>query len=158
MRDKAIALSGVAIAGLAVVVGLTIGAAGGAFDDDNGKVQPPALRSDLGSAVLSTATSAITVPPSPSWRVAEPTTPRVTTSQPTTTAATTADGTSAVGTAEQSIEDPTESTRRTPRPRRTTVEPTEDYGAPDAFENSYATDDTENTDVIESTFTRRPSR
>ncbi len=149
MRDKAIALSGAAIAGLAVVVGLAIGAAGGAFDDDSGSVRPPALRSDLGSAVISTASSAITVPPSPTWRVAEPTTPRVTTTEPTTTTVTTvttAEGTTTDRATEQSIQDLTESTRRTPRTRTTTAEPTEFDEAP---ESTYAT---------EYTFTTRPSR
>ncbi len=42
MRDKVIAVSAVAIAGVAVAVGLTIGALGGAFTDTTSTVQPPA--------------------------------------------------------------------------------------------------------------------
>lgn len=104
MRDKVIAISAVAIAGVAVAVGLTIGALGGAFDSSDQKVQPPALRSDLSAAVSTAATSAITVPPSPTWQVAVPTTPKPTTIEPTTTSS------------------PKETTSRSPRGRQTTTE------------------------------------
>lgn len=111
MRDKVIAVSAVAIAGLAVVAGLTIGALGGAFDDSSEKVQPPALRSDLSTAVSASSSSVITVPPSPTWQVAVPTTPKPTTTEPTSSEATT--------TTEPS------STTRPPRNRTTTPEETE---------------------------------
>lgn len=107
MRDKVIAISTVAIAGVAVVAGLTIGALGGAFDDGGDKVQPPALRSDLSVAVTATSSSVITVPPSPTWRVATPTTPKPTTSAVTTTPS-----------------ESNESTTRPPRGRTTTEEST----------------------------------
>nr|WP_296773654.1 hypothetical protein [Rhodococcus sp. (in: high G+C Gram-positive bacteria)] len=106
MRDKVIAVSAVAIAGVAVVVGLTIGALGGAFDDSGAKVAPPALRSDLSTAVSATS-SGIVVPPSPTWQVAVPTTPRVTTTTPTPSTTT------------------AESTTRTSRQRPTTSEESE---------------------------------
>lgn len=85
MRDRVIAGSAVAIAGFAVVVGLTIGALGGAFDESGETVQPPALRSNLSTAVSASSSPVITVPPSPTWEVAKPTTPRPTTTVPTTT-------------------------------------------------------------------------
>ncbi|MGA9872053.1 MAG: hypothetical protein WBQ44_13035 [Rhodococcus sp. (in: high G+C Gram-positive bacteria)] len=108
MRDKVIALSSVGVAGIAVAVGLTIGALGGAFDDSDQRVPPPALRSDLSTAV-SASSSAITVPPSPTWQVAVPTTPKPTTTVPTTTQATSA---------------PAETTSRSSR--RTTTSTTEE--------------------------------
>lgn len=85
MRDKVIAVSAVAIAGVAVTVGLTIGALGGAFADTTSTVQPPALRSDLSSAARAAPSTGILVPPSPTWKVAVPTTPKPTTPKPTTT-------------------------------------------------------------------------
>ncbi|MCZ4076932.1 hypothetical protein O1W68_03160 [Rhodococcus sp. H36-A4] len=86
MRDKVIAVSAVAIAGVAIAVGLTIGAVGGAFTDTTTTVQPPALRSDLSSAARAAPPTGITVPPSPTWEVAVPTTPKPTTTpEPTTT-------------------------------------------------------------------------
>lgn len=109
MRDKVIAISAVAIAGVAVAVGLVIGALGGAFDDSSQKVQPPALRSDLSAAVSATTSPAITVPPSPTWQIAVPTTPKPTTTEPTSTSASRP-----------------ESTSRTPRGRTTTTEQSED--------------------------------
>lgn len=106
MRDKVIALSAVTIAGIAVAAGLTIGALGGAFDDSNEKVQPPALRSDLSTAVSATSVSVITVPPSPTWQVAVPTTPRPETTEATST----------------TTEESTTSTTRTSRNRPTSSE------------------------------------
>ncbi|WP_256895646.1 hypothetical protein [Rhodococcus sp. 1163] len=85
MRDKVIAVSAVAIAGVAVAVGLTIGALGGAFSDTTTTVHPPALRSDLSSAVRAAPSTGILVPPSPTWKVAVPTTPKPTTTTPPTT-------------------------------------------------------------------------
>ncbi|WP_072803641.1 hypothetical protein [Rhodococcoides yunnanense] len=117
MRDKAIAVSAVAIAGTAVVVGLGIGAVGGAFDDDTQRVQPPALRSDLSTAVSAVNSSAITVPPSPTWQVAVPTLPRTTT--PEVTATTTPEV--------------PETTTRAPRNRSTTTD------KPDEESNSETT-------------------
>lgn len=107
MRDKVIAISAVAIAGVAVVVGLSIGALGGAFDDTSDRVQPPALRSDLSTVVSATTSSVITVPPSPTWQVAVPTTPKPTTTAPTTTAPSRTPG--------------SETTSRSPRNRGTTT-------------------------------------
>ncbi|WP_186628696.1 hypothetical protein [Rhodococcus sp. BP22] len=85
MRDKVIAVSAVAIAGVAVAVGLTIGALGGAFSDTTTTVRPPALRSDLSSAARAAPSTGILVPPSPTWKVAVPTTPKPTTTTPPTT-------------------------------------------------------------------------
>ena len=83
MRDKVIASAAVASAGVAVAVGLTIGALGGAFDDSSETVRPPALKSDSLSSVETTPTSTIViVPPSPTWQVAVPTTARPTTTTP----------------------------------------------------------------------------
>ncbi|WP_415975859.1 hypothetical protein [Rhodococcus sp. 077-4] len=83
MRDKVIALAAVACAGVAVAVGLTIGALGGAFDDTTQTVRPPALKSDDLNSVQATASGTIvTVPPSPTWQVAVPTTARPTTTTP----------------------------------------------------------------------------
>lgn len=103
MRDKVIAVSAVAIAGVAVAVGLTIGAVGGAFTDTTTSVQPPALRSDLSSAARAAPSTGITVPPSPTWKVAVPTTPKptttpkATTTPPGTTSGTTTSGTTTPG-------------------------------------------------------------
>jgi len=55
MRDRVIAGSAVAIAGLAVATGLTIGALGGAFDDSSEKVRPPALHNNLSTATAVSA-------------------------------------------------------------------------------------------------------
>ncbi|MDI9894379.1 hypothetical protein QM797_06530 [Rhodococcus sp. IEGM 1381] len=83
MRDKVIALAAVASAGVAIAVGLTIGALGGAFDDTNQTVRPPALKSDnLSSVVASPSSTIVVVPPSPTWQVAVPTTARPTTTTP----------------------------------------------------------------------------
>lgn len=98
MRDKVIAVSAVAIAGVAVAVGLTIGALGGAFADTTTTVQPPALRSDLSSAARAAPSTGILVPPSPTWKVAVPTTPKPTTTTQPTTTPTTPSGTTAAGT------------------------------------------------------------
>ncbi|OZC75314.1 hypothetical protein CH251_11190 [Rhodococcus sp. 06-462-5] len=109
MRDKVIASAAVASAGLAVAVGLTIGALGGAFDDSSQTVRPPALKSDSLSSVESTPTSTIViVPPSPTWQVAVPTTARPTTTTP------------------DRPESTTRSPRRTPSSDRTTTTTSED--------------------------------
>ncbi|MDJ0395258.1 hypothetical protein QMK17_18180 [Rhodococcus sp. G-MC3] len=108
MRDKVIAVSAVAVAGLAVTVGLTIGALGGAFDDSDTKVAPPALRSDLSTAVNATS-SGIVVPPSPTWQVAVPTTPRVTTTTPAPSS------TTAQSTAKSTAQSTTRTSRERPR-------------------------------------------
>ncbi|CCQ13493.1 putative uncharacterized protein [Rhodococcus sp. AW25M09] len=106
MRDRMIAFAAVASAGVAVAVGLTIGAMGGAFDDTSQTVRPPALKSDNLNSVSTTPTSTIViVPPSPTWRVAEPTTPRPTTTTPDRSETTTTT---------------TRSSRRTTKPERTT--------------------------------------
>jgi hypothetical protein len=122
MRDKVIAISAVAIAGVAVVVGLSIGALGGAFDDTSDSVQPPALRSDLSTVVSATSSSVITVPPSPTWQVAVPTTPKPTTTEPTTTRPTTTT---------QSRTPGSETTSRSPRNRGTTTETDSDSDSED---------------------------
>lgn len=115
MRDKVIASAAVASAGLAVAVGLTIGALGGAFDDTSQTVRPPALKSDSLSSVESTPTSTIViVPPSPTWQVAVPTTARPTTTTP------------------DRPETTTRSPRRTPSSDRTTTTTSEDESDEDS--------------------------
>ncbi|WP_247596209.1 MULTISPECIES: hypothetical protein [unclassified Rhodococcus (in: high G+C Gram-positive bacteria)] len=121
MRDKVIAVSAVAIAGVAVAVGLTIGALGGAFADTTTTVQPPALRSDLSSAARAAPSAGVLVPPSPTWEVAVPTTPKpttTTTTPPETTpsGATTAKATPGAGTTESS-------STRAPRRRTSDQQP-----------------------------------
>lgn len=83
MRDRVIATAAVASAGLAVAVGFVIGSLGGAFDDSSRTVRPPALRSEnAGSFDATTSSTIVVVPPSPSWQIAVPTTPRPTTPAP----------------------------------------------------------------------------
>lgn len=117
MRDKVIALAAVASAGVAVTVGLVIGALGGAFDDSSQDVRPPALKSDSLSSVQASLTSAIVVvPPSPTWQVAVPTTakpptttperPQTTTRTPRTTTKR-SDRTTTTTTDEDSTDEPT---------------------------------------------------
>ena len=109
MRDKVIASAAVASAGLAVAVGLTIGALGGAFDDTSETVRPPALKSDsLSSVEITPSSTIVIVPPSPTWQVAEPTTARPTTTTP------------------DRSETTTRSPRRTPSSDRTTTTSADD--------------------------------
>lgn len=141
MRDKIIALSVVASAGLAVIVGLGIGALGGAFDDSTRTVSPPALRSDgLSSAASTTGESTddgiVLVPPSPTWQVAVPTTPRVTPPE-TTPDETTSDGT----TSDDATPSDTSTTRERGRTRTTTEYPTSSDRSSSADDDSESEDD-----------------
>lgn len=78
-------LGALAIAGFSVVSGLMVGAVGGAFGADTRTVEaPPLVQVGLqqASPVHTETASQITVPPSPTWKVATPTTPRPHTTTP----------------------------------------------------------------------------
>lgn len=82
------AIGALGVAAFSVVSGLLVGAVGGAFGGDTKTVQaPPLVQVGLQQATAPTAdqVNEIVVPPSPTWQVAAPTTPRpqTTTSAPT---------------------------------------------------------------------------
>ncbi|MFD4369677.1 hypothetical protein [Rhodococcus sp. NPDC058521] len=85
MKDKTVAIGALGVAAFSVVSGLLVGAVGGAFGGDTKTVQaPPLVQVGLQQATAPTAdpVNEIVVPPSPTWQVAAPTTPRPQTTAP----------------------------------------------------------------------------
>lgn len=84
------AIGALAIAGFSVVSGILVGAVGGAFGTETRTVEaPPLVQVGLQQASLpqSQTVNPVIVPPSPTWKVATPTTPRPTTTTPSPTPA-----------------------------------------------------------------------
>ncbi|MFE5704069.1 hypothetical protein CJ179_45165 [Rhodococcus sp. ACS1] len=83
MDDRTVAIGALAIATVSAVSGLMIGAAGGAFGSRGPTVVPPPLSSEglqaAGPYSAEPATFQVFVPPTPTWQMAELTTPRVVT-------------------------------------------------------------------------------
>ena len=83
MDDRTVAIGALAIATVSAVSGLMIGAAGGAFGNRGPDVVPPPLTSEglqaAGPYSAEPATFQVFVPPTPTWQMAELTTPRVVT-------------------------------------------------------------------------------
>ncbi|WP_072688253.1 hypothetical protein [Rhodococcus marinonascens] len=80
MDDRTVAIGALAVATFSVVFGLTIGATSGAFGIPGPPVLPPPITSEgLQAAdpyIAETTTSQVFVPPTPTWRMADLTTPR----------------------------------------------------------------------------------
>ncbi|MCQ4122000.1 hypothetical protein [Rhodococcus tibetensis] len=80
MDDRTVAIGALAIATVSAVSGLMVGAAGGVFDSTNAYVAPPPLSSEglqaAGAYSAEPATYQVFVPPTPTWQMAELTTPR----------------------------------------------------------------------------------
>ncbi|MEN0139808.1 MAG: hypothetical protein AAGC80_31960 [Rhodococcus sp. (in: high G+C Gram-positive bacteria)] len=83
MDDRTVAIGALAIATVSAVSGLMIGAAGGAFGSRGPAVVPPPLTSEglqaAGPYSAAPATFQVFVPPTPTWQMAELTTPRAVT-------------------------------------------------------------------------------
>ncbi|QSE93976.1 hypothetical protein I1A62_14665 [Rhodococcus sp. USK10] len=83
MDDRTVAIGALAIATVSAVSGLMIGAAGGAFGSHGPAVAPPPLSSEglqaAGPHSAEPATFQVFVPPTPTWQMAELTTPRAVT-------------------------------------------------------------------------------
>ncbi|RZK96378.1 MAG: hypothetical protein EOP30_00465 [Rhodococcus sp. (in: high G+C Gram-positive bacteria)] len=85
MDDRTVAIGALAIATVSAVSGLMIGAAGGAFGSRGPAVVPPPLTSEglqaAGpySAEPAKSTFQVFVPPTPTWQMADLTTPRAVT-------------------------------------------------------------------------------
>lgn len=80
MDDRTVAIGALAIAAVSAVSGLMVGAAGGVFDSSNAYVAPPPLSSEglqaAGAYSAEPATYQVFVPPTPTWQMADLTTPR----------------------------------------------------------------------------------
>ncbi|MFC9835871.1 hypothetical protein ACFVKB_18970 [Rhodococcus sp. NPDC127530] len=83
MDDRTVAIGALAIATVSAVSGLMIGAAGGAFGSRGPAVVPPPLTSEGlqsgGPHSAAPATFQVFVPPTPTWQMADLTTPRAVT-------------------------------------------------------------------------------
>ncbi|NHU49152.1 hypothetical protein G9373_42130, partial [Rhodococcus sp. A14] len=83
MDDRTVAIGALAIATVSAVSGLMIGAAGGAFGNRGPDVVPPPLTSEglqaAGPYSAAPATFQVFVPPTPTWQMADLTTPRAVT-------------------------------------------------------------------------------
>ncbi|UOT02342.1 hypothetical protein MPY17_25690 [Rhodococcus opacus] len=83
MDDRTVAIGALAIATVSAVSGLMIGAAGGAFGNRGPEVVPPPLTSEglqaAGPYSAAPATFQVFVPPTPTWQMADLTTPRAVT-------------------------------------------------------------------------------
>ncbi|WP_043824314.1 hypothetical protein [Rhodococcus opacus] len=83
MDDRTVAIGALAIATVSAVSGLMIGAAGGAFGSRGPAVVPPPLTSEglqaAGPYSAAPATFQVFVPPTPTWQMADLTTPRAVT-------------------------------------------------------------------------------
>ncbi|MDV7353408.1 hypothetical protein R4282_10365 [Rhodococcus oxybenzonivorans] len=80
MDDRTVAIGALAIAAVSAVSGIMVGAAGGVFDSSNAYVAPPPLSSEglqaAGAYSAEPATYQVFVPPTPTWQMADLTTPR----------------------------------------------------------------------------------
>lgn len=85
MKDRTVAIGAFAFASFSVLSGLMVGVAGGAFGTYTAKVQPPPLAGSglqLAGVHDTPVAYQVVIPPTPTWQMAELTTPRP---QPTTT-------------------------------------------------------------------------